>query len=127
MPTPIVRSPSLTSTSKRSLRSSTTSRSLAWTVQLAPSAAAATCLTQTSKPTVALPVAQLLEGEHRRRSLHHPDHPRSRENARADRAADVGHQPAFDQELVRALRSHLERHQPTIPMPPETPMHSPVT
>src|SRR5439155_20328253 len=55
VPTPIVRSPSFTSTSKRSLRPSTTSRKRAWAVQLAPSAAAATCLTQTSKPTVALP------------------------------------------------------------------------
>ena len=27
----------------------------------------------------------------------------------------------------RALRAELERHQPTIPMPPETPSISPVT
>ena len=32
-----------------------TSRNRAWAVHFAPSAAAATCLTQTSKPTVALP------------------------------------------------------------------------
>src|SRR5215211_2946979 len=55
VPTPTVRSPCLTSTSKRAFRPSTTSRSFAWTVQVCPSAAAATCLTQTSKPTVALP------------------------------------------------------------------------
>src|SRR5512143_118377 len=51
----MVRSPSLTSTSKRSLRASATSRSLACAVQVWPSAAAPTCLTQISKPTVAFP------------------------------------------------------------------------
>src|SRR4051794_39877581 len=55
VPTPIVRSPSSTSTSNRSLRPSTTSLSLERTEHVAPSAAAATCFTQTSNPTVALP------------------------------------------------------------------------
>ena len=58
MPTPIVRSPSRTSTAKRSLRPSSTSSSRACTVQALPSAAAATCLMQTSKPTVAFPVGR---------------------------------------------------------------------
>ena len=55
VPTPIVRSPSRTSTSNRSLRPSTTSRSVERTWQREPSAAAETCFTQTSKPTVAFP------------------------------------------------------------------------
>ena len=44
-------------TSKCNLRSSTTWRSFATTVQLAPSSAPPTCLTHTSKPTVAWPGA----------------------------------------------------------------------
>src|SRR4051794_5191096 len=51
----MVRSPSRTSTSKRSLRPSTTSRSVAAATQRLPSVAPATCLTDPSKPTVALP------------------------------------------------------------------------
>ena len=48
VPTPIVRSPSSTSTSKRNLRSSTTSRSAARTTRRVPSRAPPTCLTHTS-------------------------------------------------------------------------------
>ncbi|MCY1158907.1 MAG: hypothetical protein MOP51_1931, partial [Citricoccus sp.] len=55
IPTPRVRSPSRTSTSKRHLRSSAISRSLAVTLHFAPSPAPATCLMQTSNPTVAWP------------------------------------------------------------------------
>src|SRR5947199_233200 len=56
MPTPIVRpSAETTSTANRSLRPSTISSSRARAVQRVPAGAAATCLTQTSNPTVALP------------------------------------------------------------------------
>jgi 8-hydroxy-5-deazaflavin:NADPH oxidoreductase len=56
MPTPIVRpSADTTSTANRSLRPSTISSSRARAVQRVPAGAAATCLTHTSNPTVALP------------------------------------------------------------------------
>src|SRR5947209_15620668 len=58
IPTPIVLpSSATTSTANRSLRPSTISSSRARAVQRVPSAAAATCLTHTSNPTVALPCA----------------------------------------------------------------------
>ena len=126
VPTPIVRSASVTSTSKRSLRPSTTSRRVEMTRQVDPSSAAATCLTQTSKPTVALPSGRLLEGEDRGAVLHHPDHRRSREDVGPDRAADVGEQIPGDVELFAALFPRLRSHQ-TMPRPPLTPSVSPVT
>src|SRR3954465_13833244 len=53
-----------------------------------------------------LAVGELLEGEHRRGALHHPDHPGRREDLDRDRAADVGQQPALDGELVLAGLGH---------------------
>src|SRR6059058_4355557 len=49
-----------------------------------------------------LAVGELLEREHRRGALHHPDHPGRREDLDRDRPADVGEQPALDRELVLA-------------------------
>src|SRR5436190_20702137 len=57
-----------------------------------------------------LAVGQVLEGEDRRVALHHRDHPWRREDARADRAADVGHEAILDDELVASLESGLDRH-----------------
>src|SRR5262249_35279563 len=74
-----------------------------------------------------VPLLQVLEDQGGGVALDHPDHSRRREDARADRAADVGQQPALDGEVHRPLHPGLERHYPTIPMPPEAPMHSPVT
>src|SRR4051812_22067795 len=54
-----------------------------------------------------LAVGKLLEGEHRRRALHHRDHPGRREDLDRDRAADVGQQQALDGELVLL---HRGRH-----------------
>src|SRR3954447_4390099 len=65
---------------------------------------------------------EFLEGERRRVRLDHPDHPRGGEDARTDRPADVGQKPTLDGEVHRPLGTGLERHQPTIPIPPETPM-----
>src|SRR4051794_29018132 len=55
-------------------------------------------------------VREILERENRRAALHHPDHPRGREDADADRAADVGDQPVLDGELVDPLHPRLEAH-----------------
>src|SRR4051794_23472559 len=69
-----------------------------------------------------LAVGELLEGEHRRRALHHRNHPRRRQDLHRDRPADVGEQPALDGELVlaRVVAHAIER-------PPETLSVWPVT
>ena len=142
VPTPIVRSPSLTSTSKRSLRPSTTSRSVARTVQSAPSARRRDVLDADLEADRRLALGRFSKERTADVPLHHPDHPRRREDADADRAADVGDQAVLDHELVdrsiparvprrsRRHRSDLPRRSPpsqTIPRPPETPSVSPVT
>src|SRR3954466_10629612 len=73
------------------------------------------------EPDGGLAVGELLEGEHRRRALHHRDHPRRRQDLHRDRPADVGEQPALDGELVLARVAHA------IERPPETLSVWPVT
>src|SRR5947209_164879 len=68
-----------------------------------------------------LPVGQLGEREHRRRALHHPDHPGRREDLDRDGPADVGEQLSLDGELVLACVGHAGRgaytRRPSWPTP----------
>src|SRR5512139_3445541 len=57
-----------------------------------------------------LPLAEMLEGEHRRVALDHRDHSGGREKTGTDRATDVGQQTALDDELVGPLDAGLQRH-----------------
>src|SRR6478752_9708335 len=52
-------------------------------------------------------LGQALEGKNRRAVLHHPDHRRGREDAGADRSADVGQQMPVDVEVFAAGLARL--------------------
>ena len=84
-------------------------------------------MTQTSKPTVALPSGRFSKERIAAQRSIIPIIPGVESTLDADRAADVGDQPVLDRELVDPLDPGLERHAQTIPMPPETPSVSPVT
>ncbi len=125
VPTPIVRSPSVTSTAKRSLRSSSTSWSIERTMHSDPSRAAATCLTQTSKPTVAEPSGSCSNAriaEFRSIIAIIPGVERTLEPIVPPTSV---RRRSSTLKVVRALGADLELHQ-HMPMPPETPSVSPV-
>ncbi len=110
VPTPIVRSPSRTSTAKRSLRPSSTSSRRAWTVQTAPLPRRRHVLDAHLEAHGRLAVGQVLVGEERRAALHPRDHPGGREHLHRERPADVRQQPALRRELVGALDARLDAH-----------------
>ena len=109
VPTPIVRSPSPTSTSKRHLRSSTISRSVARAVQRAPSRAAPTCLMQTSKPTVTWPSARCSARASRQVRSIIPIIPGVERILVQGCPADVGQQVALDGEVLLVALVHAAR------------------
>ena len=97
-------------------------------MQFAPSAAPATCLTQTSKPTVALPSGRCSKERIAELRSIIAIIPGVESTLDADRAADVGEQPVLDRELVGRARCRARAPSlSTIPIPPETPSVSPVT
>jgi hypothetical protein len=53
--------------------------------------------------------------EHGCRPLHHPDHPRRREDREAKRSANIRQQPTVDLELMCGFDPDLERHAPNLP------------
>ena len=108
VPTPIVRSPSLTSTSKRSLRPSATSRSRGADRAARFPRRRGDVLDADLEADRRPSLGQVLEGEDGRGPLHHRDHPGGREDADADRAADVGDEPVLDLELVGSLDSRAK-------------------
>ena len=55
-------------------------------------------------------VTQMLEGQHGRAALHHPDQSRCGENLHREGAAHVGEEQPLRHELVGALEPGLQRH-----------------
>ncbi len=55
---------------------------------------------------------EVLEREHRGTALHHPDHPRGREDLHGDRAAHIGEEHALDRELVGAFGAFGSHRRP---------------
>ena len=103
VPRPSTRSPSRTSTSKRSLRPVGDLEQARRRGALRALAGARDVLDADLEADRRAAVGEVLGGEPRGGALHHRDHARRREHAGRERAADVGQQPVRDGEGLGAL------------------------